>query len=158
MNKFKIALITAFSLFGSVSYSQQHPDFSGEWVLNLFESRLQAQWTKGLEKGIIKIVHNEPDFRYWRVFIIKGNDDILSFNLQTGGQEKVEEVKERKTISSLSWKQDTLLYVTRIITGKKEATNTARYYMAKNDSILITDEKFTAPKMTYHNRWVFDKK
>lgn len=158
MNKFKIILITALSLFGSVSYSQQHPDYSGEWILNLSESRFQAKWTAGLEKGIVKIVHNEPDFRYWRVFIIKGNDDILSFNLQTGGQEKTEESDDRKVISSLSWKQDTLLYVTRTILGKREAINTVRYYLINNDSALVTDEKFTAPKMTYHNLWIFDKK
>jgi hypothetical protein len=158
MNKFKIALITAFSLFVSVSYSQQHPDFSGEWILNISESRLQAKWTAGLEKGIVKIVHNEPDFRYWRIFIIKGNDDILTFNLQTAGQEKVEGTNDRKTISSLSWKQDTLLYITRTILGRREAINIARYYLINNDSTLVTDEKFTGPKMTYNNLWVFDKK
>jgi hypothetical protein len=158
MNKFKIVLLIAFPLFASISYSQQHPDFSGEWILNLPQSRLQAKWTAGLEKGIVKILHNEPDFRYWRVFIIKGNDDILSFNLQTGGQEKIEKTDDRKATSSLSWKQDTLVYVTRTILGKREAINIARYYLANNDSILVTDEKFTAPKMTYHNLWVFDKK
>lgn len=158
MNKFKIVLLIVFALFASISYSQQHPDFSGEWILNLPESRLQAKWTAGLEKGIVRILHNEPDFRYWRVFIIKGNDDILSFNLQTSGHEKIEETDDRKVTSSLSWKQDTLVYVTRTISGKREAINIARYHLANNDSTLVTDEKFTAPKMTYHNLWVFDKK
>jgi len=157
MNKLRLLSLAIFSLFVSVSYSQQHPDLSGEWMLNLKKSKLEAKWAEGLEKGIVKIVHDEPDFRYWRVFIIKGKDDVLSFALPTGGQEKIEENRDRKVTSSLSWKQDTLICTTKTFTGKRESVNIARYYLIPDSARLVTDEIFTDPRMTYHNLWVFEK-
>jgi hypothetical protein len=158
MNKFRLLSIAVFLLFASVSYSQQHPDLSGEWMLNLKKSKLEAKWTEGLEKGIVRIVHDEPDFRYWRVFIIKGKDDVLSFALPTGGQEKIEDTRDRKVTSSLSWKQDTLIYTAKTFAGKRETVNIARYYLIPDSARMVMDELFTAPKMNYHNIWVFEKK
>lgn len=158
MRKIRILFIAIFSLLVSISYSQQNSNFSGEWILNLSKSNLQAQWTKDLKNGKVKILHDESNFRYWRNFIIKGIDDTLSFALKIDGQEKIEKLIDRIVISSLSWKYDTLLYITKIIIGKKEAINYVKYYLSKDYSQLITDEKFKGPKMTYHNIWIFEKK
>ncbi len=151
-------LITVSFLFSTVVYSQQQaPDFSGNWKLNLSKSKLQAQWTSGLEKGKAQILHQEPYFRYWRSFTIKGAEDTLSFSMQTNGKEKIEKKEDRTVVNSLSWKQDTLLYISHITLGKKEAVNIAKYYLTENRTIFVTEEEFIGPRQKYRNMWVYEK-
>lgn len=145
-------------LFTTILYSQQqYPDFSGNWNLNLSKSKLNASWTSGIEKGRTQIFHQEPEFRFWRSFTIKGIEDTLSYSARTTGVEQIEKKDDRITVSSLSWKQDTLCYITHIRLGKKEAVNIAKYYLTENGTELLTDEEFIGPKLKYHNIWVYNK-
>lgn len=117
-------LIAVLTLFVSMGYCQQ-PNFSGEWVLNLDKSKLQAYWTSGLTKGNLKIVHNEPNFSFWRSFTIKGKEQVTSYALVSNGQEQK---GARRTIWSLSWKQDTLIVVVK----RKKMVNAVKYYFSAN--------------------------
>ena len=144
------SLIVVLTLFVSMSFCQQLPNFSGDWVLNLNKSKLQADWTSGIANGIVKIVHNEPNFSFWRSFTIKGEDQVTSYAILTNGQEQK---GEYDFIWTLSWKQDTLFLVVR----KHETINAVRYYLSANMMELVADEKFDSPNLSYHNYWVFNK-
>jgi hypothetical protein len=151
MKRRSISLSIVLTLFVSISYCQQLPNFSGDWVLNLSKSKLQADWTSGLTNGIFKIVHNEPNFSFWRSFTIKGKDKVAAYEIPTNGQEQK---GKHKTIWSLSWKQDTLVLVVR----RHEMTiDSVRYSLSTDKMKFFADERVDIPK-SYHNHWVFDKK
>jgi hypothetical protein len=52
----------------SVQGARQRPDFSGEWVLDLANSRLHEDYSV-LEGGVVRIDHREPTFTFRRVLL-----------------------------------------------------------------------------------------
>ena len=142
-------LTLGLTFFMAIGYCQK-PDYSGEWVLNLDKSKLQAAWTNGITKGNMKIVHHEPNFSFWRDFTIKGKEKISSYALVTNGQAQK---GEHKTIWTLTWKQDTLI----VVVTRKSMINEVKYYFTANAD-FVADEHFEDYKTSYHNHWVFDKK
>lgn len=135
-------------LFVSAGYCQQ-TNYSGDCALNLNKSKLEAYWTSGITKGIVKIVHNEPNFSFWRSFTIKGKEQVTEYAIQTNGQEQK---GKHRTTWTLSWKQDTLILAVK----RKNMLNTVKYYFSA-DRDLVADEYFDSPSMKYHNHWVFEK-
>lgn len=62
-------LATSIGLAGdSVQGARQRPDFSGEWVLDLANSRLHEDYSV-LEGGVVRIDHREPTFTFRRVLL-----------------------------------------------------------------------------------------
>jgi hypothetical protein len=147
-----IYLLVVFILFIHSAYSQEKPYFSGDWILNLDKSKLQAYWTAGLTYGNFKISHNEPKFSLWRTFTIKGKDKIMAYDIQINGQEQK---GKHKTIWTLSWEQDTLVFVVK----RHEMTiDSVRYSISPGRTEFIANERVDTPKLKYYNHWVFDKK
>jgi len=145
------SLIVILTFFVTMSFCQQPPNFSGDWVLNLNKSKLRADWTSGLTNGIIKIVHNEPNFSFWRSFTINGKDEVKSYEMLTNGQEQKDKYN---FIWTLSWKQDTLLFIIQ----NHETISDVRYYHSENKKEFVADEKYDSPNMSYHNLWILEKK
>jgi hypothetical protein len=54
----------------SVQGARQRPEFSGEWGLDLTNSRLHEDYSV-LERGVVHIDHREPTFTLRRVFTVK---------------------------------------------------------------------------------------
>jgi hypothetical protein len=142
-------LVFALTFFMEIGYCQK-PEFSGEYVLNIDKSKLQATWTAGLTKGDLKIVYHEPNFSFWRNFTINGKEKITSYALVTNGQPQK---GEHKTIWTLTWKQDTL----SVLVTRKSMINEVKYYFTANGD-FVADEHFEDYKTSYHNHWVFDKR
>jgi hypothetical protein len=69
----------------SAGYCQQLPIFTGDWILNLEKSKLQAYWTSGLTYGNFKINHNEPNFSLWRNFTINRKNKVMEYQIPTNG-------------------------------------------------------------------------
>ncbi len=133
----------------SRGFSQQLPDFSGDWVLNPDESKLEAYWTANLTDGNIKIAHEEPDFSFWRSFTIKNKDRITSYKLITDGQEQK---GKHHTFWRLYWQQNTLVLIVR---RHGIAIDSVRYSLSTDRLKLTADENVDTPTLTYHNLWIF---
>ena len=90
IKRFKIqsCSVIVLVLFVSAGFSQQRSDFSGDWILNLNKSKLQANWATGLTYGNFKIDHQEPNFSLWRTFTIKGKEQVMDFKIPTNGQKQ----------------------------------------------------------------------
>jgi len=154
IKRFKIqsCSVIVLVLFVSAGFSQQRSDFSGDWILNLNKSKLQANWATGLTYGNFKIDHQEPNFSLWRTFTIKGKEQVMDFKIPTNGQKQK---GKHKTIWSLSWEQDTLVFVVQ----RHEMTiDSVRYSLSADKKEFIADERVATPRESYYNRWVFDKK
>ena len=134
-----------------VMFSQDKPNFSGDWALNLEKSKLQAYWTSDVTYGKFIINHEEPSFSLWRTFTIKGKEKIMAYQIQTDGQEKK---GKHSTFWTMNWEQDTLVLV---IMRKETVIDSVRYYMSADQKEFVADEKVETPKLRYHNLWVSDR-
>jgi hypothetical protein len=59
-------LVAAVLLTGAAAqtlFSQQRPDFSGEWVLNRMASSLAAE-SAAIVSGVVRIEHREPTVQW----------------------------------------------------------------------------------------------
>lgn len=156
--KYSIIFIVLISLFMVYPLdSQQKPDFSGQWTFNKEKSKLGIAELANLEKGTVKIEHNDPIFKMYRTFTIDGQDDSISLDLKADGKEIETTEDSYKTYSRLSWEGDTLVFVTRYVASEGEATNTVKYRLLDNGKTLQADENFVGPKLHYNNMWVFEK-
>ena len=138
--------------------AQPKPNFSGEWVLNKAESKLQLQSLANLESGVVRIEHREPDFSFDRTFVVGGKESKTTYRLTTDGKESASQNGDQQHFSTLSWDGDVLVYFTRIVAPQGEATNTVRYRLRDGGRVLEAAESFRGPKLSYDNLWVLDKK
>jgi hypothetical protein len=152
--KFTIIL----SLFVITTYGQERSDFSGEWVLNIAKSKVQENGFSEILRGRAKTSYDDFNFKFWRCLSFKGIEDTLSFSSPVNGQEQIQETEFRKTVLTLSWEMDTLKYVFQSSLGKNTATRVTKFYLSGNALVLVADEKFIAPKMSYHNLYVYDRR
>ncbi len=133
------------------------PNFSGEWVFNAEKSKLEIKVK--LESATFTIDHEEPDFRFSRVFVIGGKSDSFSYALTTDGKETVEEQPDRTLRSRLYWDGDVLVFDVRIILKDgREATNVVRYSLRDGGRTFVAEEKFRGPVLKYDNLWIADRK
>ncbi len=138
--------------------AQAKPDFSGEWVLDKAQSRLHPQMAAGLERGTVQIAHREPLFRFHRTFVEGGQEDTLTWELKTDGQDVKRTDGQQSRTQRLSWAGDTLVFLTRIVAPRGEATNLVRYTLEDSGRRLRAEESFRSPRITYDNVWVFVKR
>ncbi len=154
------ALVSVAALLcvaGSLA-AQARPDFSGEWVLNRQRSQLQMPGAAALERGLARIEHREPQFRFHRVWVYGGQEDTLSWERKTDGIEVAGNDGQMRTFSRLFWEGDTLVFVTRFVTPRGEATNTVRYRLKDGGRTLEAAESFRGPRVSYDNLWVLEKR
>lgn len=156
MSRIHVAAFLSLSLLALSAPARDKPNFSGEWVLNKAKSTLVKQLA-GIEKGVIRIEHHDPVFKFHRTFTTGGKDDNFLYELTTNGKEIVGEEGNRKLYSRLYWDGDALVYATRIVLPQGEATNVVHYRLLANGRELHVKERFRGPKLSYDNLWVLDK-
>ncbi len=160
MPKPRILRILSVSLAfaaGTAAAAGEKPDYSGTWIFNAQKSRLQVP--ARLDSAVFTIDHREPVFRFSRVFVVRGREDSLSYELTTDNREKVEKLSDRTVTSRLRWDGDALVLQNRIVLlDGREAINTVRYRMLKNLQTLVAEEEFRGPLRKHDNLWVADRK
>ncbi len=136
---------------------QQKPDFSGQWTLNKEKSRLSAAWTSGIERGVVRIEHRDPNFIFTRTFTIKGKDSQVSY-AQTIDERVTEKMDGAVTVSSrMYWEGDVLVLSQRYQKpGSPDGTNVVHYRLLEGGRVLEAVERVTGAG-AYENVWIFDK-
>ncbi|MBN1187994.1 MAG: hypothetical protein JXB49_37310 [Bacteroidales bacterium] len=150
LHKSQLSIVLFFMFL--VSYGQELPDFTGDWILNLEKSKLQAYWTSGLTYGNFIIDHKEPYFSLWRTFTINGKEKEMSYKIQTNGQEQKGRLG---TLWFMNWDQDTLVLVVK---RKGAVIDSVRYSLSEDRKQFTADERVDTPKSAYYNSWVFDRR
>lgn len=146
--------------FGPVTLPQAplpKPDFSGEWTINLEKSRFELQQLAALTEATVRIDHHEPEFTLHRRFVVGGKESTLSVSVRTDGKETETRDGERTLLGAGTWDGDVLVFTTRIEAPQGVATNTVRYRLLEGGRVLEADEVFKAPRLSYHNVWVFER-
>jgi hypothetical protein len=151
MFKRETAGAIVFALLLAVAASgQEKPDFSGDWIFNPQESKLEIKIK--IARASFTIDHKEPNFHFSRVFVIDGKQDALSYTMTTDGREVVRKQADGTTYSRLYWDGDGLVFDTRIMLNDgREAINIVRYSLRDGGKTFVAEEKFRGPVLKYDN-------
>src|ERR1700681_4691569 len=106
MKKVKKLLLTTLVFYiYNVSTFGQKPDYSGTWVLDLEKSKIEANWAKGLTKGVFTITQEGDKFTLSRYFIIGDKKRKLRLKMIADGK-----VRRKKILfkGKLEWKENNL--------------------------------------------------
>jgi len=159
-----LAVAVALTVVASMTNSAErpattggHPDFSGEWVLDLGRSHLDNHF-QTISSGEVSIEHREPAFSFLRTFVDKTGSSTVSFMLYTDGKEVAGTEDGMPTRQILTWSGETLVFLTIYQSPRGEARNTVRYSLADDGKTLRAEESFHGPRLTYENVWVFTKR
>ncbi len=134
------------------------PDFSGEWRLDKARSTFGIAQAAAVESAVVRIAHHEPHFSFSRTFFVGGREDTLSWALTTDGAAVTGREGAQSVTSRLDWDADTLVYATRTVTSRGIAGDTVRYALLDGGRTLRAAERFRAPRLSYDNLWIFEKR
>src|SRR5256885_1884315 len=114
--------------------AKQKPNFSGEFALNLNTSKLEGGAASARD-AVLRIDHHEPMIRIEAKFVFFDKTFAWSMHRQCDGRETTDPSDPRAT-SSLSWDNDTLLFVYRA-----EVTTLWRYELEDSGRRLKATER-----------------
>jgi hypothetical protein len=147
-------LVCAFA--ASPVAGQPKPNFSGDWVLDLSSSRLHPDFAV-LERGTVRIVHDEPSFSFHRTFFVKGQPSEVSYEVTTDGrQHRSTGQSGGITVATMRWEQTALILRQRMTDPKAgELSNDVRYELLDDGRTLRATEDFEGSGRSHHNVWIF---
>jgi hypothetical protein len=133
-----------------------HPDFTGQWTIDLTRSQLAPPF-RNITAGTAYVEHRDPVFSFSRVFTIDGRETTVRWSLATDGKETAGTEGGMPIRQTLTWRGDTLVFITVFQAPRGEARNTVRYLLLDDGTTLRAEESFRGPRVTYDNLWVFTK-
>ena len=141
---------------GSLGSAQEHPNFTGDWALDLKTSQLHEDYSP-LERGAVHIEHREPKFTFRRTFVMKGQPIDATYEVTTDGREhRSVDPNGGVTIATMHWEQAALVVHQRIAHPKAgELDNRVRYELIDNGQTLRATEDLVGGGRTHHNIWIF---
>ena len=138
--------------------AQQKPDFSGEWQLNPQASVLSPAVAAAVQSGVLRIEHHEPSVMGHLTVMFDGSKPFASkFELLSDGREIAETHGERRTVSSLRWDGDALVFTWRIQGPDGEMTISFRYELQDGGRRLRAMEQLRGGGRDQDNLWVFER-
>jgi hypothetical protein len=152
-----LGILLVVGLAAGISVAaQERPNFTGEWTLDLENSRLHDDF-RALERGVVRIDHREPAFSFRRTFFVKGQPSEASYEVTTDGREhRGPAPGGGESVSTMVWEQTALIVRQRISHPKAgQLTNTVRYELVDNGRTLRATEDFEGAGRSHHNVWIY---
>jgi hypothetical protein len=146
-------------ILASPAQTAAKPNFSGTWILNLRESRLELG-KDAPTASTFHIRHEEPHFHLRRTHVFSdGKSDTWGIDLVTDGKhEVIRDDGPNRDVTRMYWDNDVL-----VLDEKETApdgsfgTNVVRYSLSPDGKKLTALEHEEYPGGKRTNRWVFDK-
>src|SRR5262245_50794164 len=137
----------------------EKPDFSGEWTLNRQASSLSPA-AASMQSGTVRIEHREPMFRYAATMIASGTPIEYAYELSTDGKEVAATQQGRRSVSSLRWDGNALVFDSKIESPDPGRTITInfRYELLEAGGRLRAVEQLRGGGRDQDNVWIFERR
>lgn len=141
---------------GISAASQERPNFTGDWALDLKNSQLHEDF-RALERSVVRIDHCGPAFTFRRTVVVKGQQSEASYDVTTDGREhRGLGPNGGVSVSTMHWEQMALVIHQRIADPKAgELKNSVRYELIDDGRTLRATEDFDGVGRSHHNVWIF---
>jgi hypothetical protein len=137
--------------------TEQKPDFSGEYILDLKASELDGD-AATVRSAVLRINHTEPLVRVQGEFVSEGSSSNYNLERETDGRDHVDG-KEPPTTSSLRWFGASLVFDDRTdVPGETPVTTSWRYELDASGNRLTAIERRRGGGRDRDNVWVFDRR
>ena len=137
--------------------SQQRPDFSGDWLLNLQASALSPNVAAAAKSGTLRIDHKEPTFKYQMTIVFADKPVETKYEMLTDGRDNVTTANGRGIVSTLTWDGAALVALNRIEIPNGEMTIRFRYELENSGRRLRATEQLRGAGRDQDNVWVFER-
>lgn len=136
--------------------AQERPNFTGDWTLDLKNSQLHDDF-RALERGVVRIDHREPAFKFHRTFFVKGQPNEAFYEVTTDGREhRSIDPNGGATVATMHWEEMALVIHQRISHPKAgQMNNKVQYELLDNGQTLRSTEDFDGGGRSHHNVWIF---
>lgn len=140
------------------SQEKSKANFSGDWTLNVRESKLEIP--NAPVKTTVHIHHEGNSFELRRTHVYADDTtDEVQAKFEIGAPMSESKVGRFLTRSRLFWEGDALVLDQQITTDdNKRGSNHVQYTLLKNGMQLLALETEEYPGGKFTNRWVFDRK
>lgn len=132
----------------------QRPNFSGIWVVNFAESKLEIE---APESSLFEIRHDDPSFVLSRTHKAKDYEDTFSLEMSTDGKEFNTSKRNIEIRGNCKWQGEILVFESRLLWGTSEGKNVVRYRLSQDGRQLTADERYDGEPKSYHNLWVLNR-
>jgi hypothetical protein len=139
----------------SVSARSGHPDFTGTWVLNAAQTRLEVP---SPDSTIFVIRHQDPAVRMFRTHARAGTLDTATVTLRTDSSEVHWELRGARVTSRSWWEGNELVFWSALARGDQRASQVVRYSVSADRRTFTAIETVDAGAASHVNRWVFDRR
>ncbi len=133
----------------------QRPNFSGIWVVNFKESKLEIE---APESSLFNIRNDDPLIVLSRTYKAKDYEDTFSLEMSTDGKEFDTSKSNIEIRGNCTWQGDTLIFESRLLRGNSEGKNVVRYRLSQDGRQLTADERYDGEPQSYHNLWILNRK
>ena len=138
--------------------AQAKPDFSGERALNRQASTLSPAVAASVQDGMLRIQHDEPKIRVALRLVFDGKPFETVFERLIDGQEINDSRQGRRSVSSVGWDGDTLVFEDRSSGPNCETTLTIRYELQDGGRTIRATETIRGCGRDQDNVWVFERR
>lgn len=137
--------------------AQERPDFSGEWILNRQASTL-SPGANAVQSGVWHIEHREPTFRHKAAFVTASNPFEYEYELRSDGREVVGTQRGARTVSSLRWEGNALVFTSRTERSGGQMEISFRYELLDAGRRLRATEHVRGTDHDQDNIWIFERR
>ena len=148
-NQIKILLTLVGLLFFQSQIFAQTPNYSGTWVLNNKESKIQSR-PDGMTSSVFIIKQVGNDFSLTIHHIFGNAKDTIFIKMLSDG-------KTRQVLNILKGKLEQKNNYLQITLWKRGFLDIVKYKFGQNKNQFIADEVLTSDSDNHHNIWVFDR-
>jgi len=146
----KIILLALVVFFVSRSQTfAQKPNYTGTWLLNLENSRLESR-PEGLTSTVFIIKQEGDKFKLTRYHIFGEKKNKISFKMIADGKTRRVKLLFK---GKLEWKEHNL----QATLWRKNFLNIVNYKFGDSQNEFIADEVFTGNPKNHHSIWIFDR-
>lgn len=130
-------------------------DLSGDWEFRPGLSTLQIPAPESMR---FTIRHSPERFHLERTHVFQGERDEFTIDLAIGADPIRMQHRGIDIVARAYWEGDLLVFDSTMGRGGESATNVVRYSLADAGRTLVALERLRGDKMSYENRWVFERR
>ena len=134
--------------------TEQRPNFTGTWLLDLKRSSLQIAPPT---TSTFRIEHQEPNFRLSRTHVYGEMSDTWSIALTTDGTEHSQKNGDLDVRARLNWVGSALEAELKSNREGEEADVVVCYAITDGGRTLTAVERLRSAAQSYDNTWVFER-
>ena len=143
MSRLLPSILAATLLLAGVPRAAEHPNFSGDWTVNMAKSNFgQMPAPTSMTQ---KITHNDPDIKVVTAQSGALGDFTSDFSFTTDGKECANQMNDFKMKSIVKWDGDTLVFDSKMDFQGNAMSGSDKWTLSADGKTITRQQHFSGP-------------